>query len=83
MENLDIQARVRCYYDIDTMSYIFVSTWNNNHSIKRTVTKDQAYKIKDMIMGAHIEVIQRCTSDPNTCNHPYCEFPRCTEPTLR
>lgn len=25
----------------------------------------------------------RCTSDPNSCNMPYCSWPNCTEPTLR
>jgi hypothetical protein len=57
MENLDIQARVRCYYDYDLMSFIFVSSWNNGqHNIKRTVTEEQANIIKDMIKGAHIQV---------------------------
>lgn len=34
--------------------------------------------------GQHVEEKStRCMSDPNLCNHPYCEWPRCTEPTLR
>jgi hypothetical protein len=56
-KNLDIQARVRVYYDRDLDRYIFVSAWNNGqHTINRTVTEEQAEVIEDMIMGAHIQV---------------------------
>lgn len=56
-KKLDIQARVRIYYDFDTKSFIFVSSWNNGqHSIKRTYTEEQAEVIKDMLMGGHIQV---------------------------
>jgi hypothetical protein len=53
---IDIQARVRVFYDYDLKSYIFLSMWNSNHSIRRTVTVDQVEIIKDMIMGTHIKV---------------------------
>jgi hypothetical protein len=53
----DFQARVRLYFDYDRDTYIFVSSWNNGqHSIRKTVSEDQANIVKDMIMGSYIQV---------------------------
>jgi hypothetical protein len=48
-------GRFRIWYDFDQDCIFFATRWDDYHEQKRTVTLKQAEKIKDILMGGHVE----------------------------